>query len=88
VYGYLSYGTRCRSAYGPAECVAHYQYSVYCSALDTDMSIPSVGLSVGRSVCPRVYCGKTADWIWMPFMMVSVLIRWGGDRRRAGAVLG
>jgi len=26
--------------------------------------------SVGLSVC-RVYCGKTADWIWMLFGVVS-----------------
>jgi len=30
----------------------------------------SVGLSVSGSVCP-VYCGKTADWIWMPFGVVG-----------------
>jgi len=41
------------------------------AGLDTGMS-PSqtVGLSVRR-----VYCGKTADWIWMPFRMVSGVIR-------------
>ena len=36
-------------------------------------SIPSVGRSVGRSVCLRVrkvYCGKTAHWIRMLFGMV------------------
>ena len=27
-------------------------------------------LSVSRSV-HKVYCGKMADWIWMPFGMVS-----------------
>ena len=30
--------------------------------------------STGRSVClfvRRVYCGKTADWIWIPFGVVS-----------------
>jgi len=38
----------------------------------------SVGLSVYRSVCLsvclsecKVYCSKTAKWIWMPFGMVS-----------------
>ena len=37
----------------------------------------------------RVYCGKTVDWTWMPFGVVSrvgrgmdVLDGWGGDRRR------
>jgi len=31
-----------------------------------------------RSVCPcvqKVYCGKTADWIWMPFEMMSGVVR-------------
>jgi len=28
-------------------------------------------LSVGRSVCLSVYCGKTAEWIWIPFGAVS-----------------
>jgi len=35
---------------------------------------PSVGLSVCLSVClsvRKVYCGKTADSIWMPFRVVS-----------------
>jgi len=32
----------------------------------------SVSLSVCLSVCLRwVNCGKTADWIWMPFGVVS-----------------
>jgi len=39
----------------------------------------SVRLSVCRyvclSVCP-VYCGKTADWIWMPFGIVGQLGPW------------
>jgi len=30
----------------------------------------SVCWSVGLSVC-KVYCGKTAEWIWMLFEMVS-----------------
>jgi len=54
---------------------------------------PSVGLSVGLSVC-KVYCGKMAEWIRMPFGIVSgvgqgmgVLDR-GGDRRREEAFLG
>ena len=34
-------------------------------------------LSVCRSV-QKVYCGKTADWIWMPFGMVSG-VGWGID---------
>ena len=44
-------------------------------------------LSVGLSVC-KVYCGKTADRIRMPFGMVSGVGRWrgvldgGGHRRR------
>jgi len=48
-------------------------------------------LSVGRSVClsvRRVYCGKTTDWMWVPFGVVTGVGRgmgvldWGGDRRR------
>jgi len=41
-----------------------------------------------------MYCGKTADWIWMPFWVVSWVglgmgvLDFGGDRRREGAVLG
>jgi len=52
----------------------------------------SLCLSVGLSV-HKVYCGKTAEWIWMPFGMVSgVGQRMGvldgcGYRRRKGAVL-
>jgi len=48
----------------------------------------SVGLSV-RKVC----CGKTADWIQMPFGVVNGVSRGmgvldgGDDRRREGAVL-
>ena len=38
-------------------------------------------LSVGLSV-RKVYCGKTADWIWMPFGVVS------GVGRRMGVLDG
>jgi len=43
------------------------------SANGVDLSpIPSVGMSVGLSVCvQKVHYGKMADWIWMPFGMVS-----------------
>jgi len=53
-------------------------------------------LSLGRSVrlsFRKVYCGKTADWIRMPFGLVSGVGRGmgvldgGGYRRREGAVL-
>jgi len=50
-------------------------------------SFQSVGLSVGLSV-GKVYCGKTADSIGMPFGVVSGVGRkmgvldGGGDRRR------
>ena len=50
-------------------------------------------LSVGRSD-RSVYCDKTADWIWMPFRVMSGLGRGmgvldgDGDRRWEGAVLG
>ena len=48
-------------------------------------------LSVGLSV-RKVYCGKTADWIWMPFGVLSAVGRGmgvlnGGQcavRRRGG----
>jgi len=46
----------------------------------------SVGLSVCRSVCPQVYCGKMAEWIWMLFDVMSGVSRGmgvldgGGDR--------
>ena len=41
----------------------------------------------------KVYCGKTADWIRMPFGMVCGIgqgmgiLDWVGNRRRKGAVL-
>ena len=43
----------------------------------------SVCLYVGQSV-RRMYCGKTADWRWMPFGMVSGMgfLDDGRDRRR------
>ena len=50
-------------------------------------------LSLCRSV-RKVYCRKTADWIQMPFRMMSGVGRGmgaldgGSDRRREGAVLG
>jgi len=52
---------------------------------------------VGRSVCLsvwKVYCGKTADWIWMLFGMVSGVgqgmgvLNGGGDRQRRMTILG
>jgi len=53
----------------------------------------SVCLSVGRSV-HSVLLQKTADWIWMPFRVVSGVGRGmgvldgGGYRQRERAVLG
>jgi len=54
-----------------------------------------VGPSVGLSVCLKVYCGKTVEWIRMLFGMESgvgqgmrALDRWGGYRRMEGAILG
>jgi len=56
------------------------------AGVDTGFSPrPSVGLSVSRSVC-KVYCGKTAEWIRMPFGVVSGVgqgmgvLDGGGDR--------
>jgi len=49
------------------------------------------------SVCllvQKVYCGKMADWIWIPFRVVSTVTRGmgilhsGDDHRREGAVSG
>jgi len=47
-------------------------------------------VSVGRSV-RKVYCGKTAEWIWMPFGMVSGVGRGmgaldGGGYRQRGSL--
>ena len=42
----------------------------------------------------HVYCDKTADWIRMPFGVVSGVglgmgvLDFGGDRRRGGGILG
>ena len=53
----------------------------------------SPGPSVCLSVC-KVYCGKTADWIRMPFGVVSGVGRGtgvldgGGDRRRGRGSFG
>ena len=55
----------------------------------TDLSpIQSVGQSVSLSV-RKVYCGKTVEWIRMPFGMVwgqssDRYIRWGGDQSPKG----
>jgi len=64
------------------------------SAFGTGLSpILFVSLFVGLSV-RRPYCGKTADWILMPFGVVSGVgqgmgvLDEGGDCRREGAVLG
>ena len=49
----------------------------------------SVGQSVSLSV-QKVYCGKMADWIWMPFVVVTgvgqemAVLDGGGDRRQKG----
>jgi len=45
-------------------------------------------------VCVRVYCGKTADWIQMPFEMVGGVglgmgvLDFGGDRRKGSGSFG
>ena len=49
--------------------------------------------SSSPSVCPHVYFGKTADWIRMPFGVVSDVglrrgvLDFGGDRRRGRGTL-
>ena len=64
------------------------------SALLTDLSPgPSFGLCVCLSV-RKVYCGKTADWIQMPFEVVSGVCRGmgilngGGYHQKGRAVWG
>jgi len=44
--------------------------SISAHVTDLQSPSPSVGLSVGVSV-RKVSCGKTAEWIRMPFEMVS-----------------
>ena len=66
--------------------------SLSLSTHGTDLSpSPSVGLCFGRSGCvsvQKVYCGKTAEWIRMPFGVARGIGRGtgvldgGGDRRR------
>jgi len=53
-------------------------------------------LTMSSHVClsARMYCGETADWIWMPFGVVSDVglrrgvLDFGGDRRRGRGSLG
>jgi len=53
------------------------------------LPIPSVSLSVRK-----VYCGKMADWVRMPFGMMSGVgqgmgvLDGGGDRQRGRGILG
>ena len=57
------------------------------------LPIQYVGVSVGRSVVWWVNCGKTANWVWMPFGVVNGIGRGmgvldgGGDHGRGRAVL-
>jgi len=73
--------------------VALYQWSV--SVIGIDLApIPSVGLCVCLSVCLESVLWKTADWIQMPFEMVSGVLRGmgvfdgSGDRRRGRGSFG
>jgi len=53
-----------------------HRYNRVHAGVGTDFSpVPSVCLSVSQSV-KWVNCGKTADWIWMPFGVVSE-VGWG-----------
>ena len=50
-------------------------------------------MSVSRSVCHKVYCGKTVEWIQMPLAWSGVgrgmgVLDGGCDCRRERAVLG
>jgi len=63
------------------------------STVGVDLSsIPSVGRSVGLSVClsvRKVYCDKMADWIRLPFgIMLSGVGRWLGVLDGGGIVKG
>jgi len=64
-------------AYGVKEPLA---LLVRRSLLESNLGLSTLGLSSKpcRSVCLcvcrsvlKVYCGKTAEWVWMPFGVVS-----------------
>jgi len=76
--------------YGIAPFVPAFLFSLLHSRTYSSLSLLtchqshlSVCLSVGQSVW-RVNCGKMADWIWMPFGVVSGIgvLDGGGDRQR------
>jgi len=74
-------------------CFLLIQQSVSIIGIDLSL-IPSVGLCVSVSLCVwKVYCGKVADWIRMPFGVVSWIGWWtdvldgSDDCRRGKAVL-
>jgi len=80
---------RYTNAHNYYQRVALYQHSERIAHGACLSSTPSVGLSVRK-----VYCSKTADWIRIPFGMVSGVGRGmgvldgGGDCRGERAVLG
>jgi len=75
----------------------NFSEKALCASL-TINSVSALGtllLSPIPSVCrSEVYCGKTADWIRMPFGVVSGVGRWmgvlnaGGDRRKGRGSFG
>ena len=68
--------------------------SAIANGVDLSLS-QSVGRCIGLSVW-KVCCGKTSDWIRIPDAVWDGelvrsrdgCVRWGGDRRREGVVLG
>jgi len=67
--------------------------SISIASKSADGTEHSPGQSVCRSV-RKMYCGETADWIQMPFRVVSVVglgmgvLDFGGDRRRGRSSFG
>jgi len=85
----IEYSTGCSNKIISASlCISTASVSAYLTDLSPS---PSVGLCVcvRLCVCRKVYCGKMAEWIRMPFGMVSGVSRMMGVLNRVeGAVLG
>jgi len=70
----IEYSTRCSNKIISASlCISTASVSAHL----TDLS-PSPSVCVRLCVCGKVYCGKTAEWIRMPFGMVSGVSRMMG----------
>jgi len=63
-------------------------------SIKAEQSAYVIDLSSVPCLCAHRYCGKTADWIRMPFGVVSGVglgmgvLDFGGDRRRGRGSLG